>query len=105
MFYYGSIFKEGIFYIKELDTYLCYEIEDEECHLFDILSDKEISMRGILNYLPLEKDSRVYCHFDVQEESMIKTKKRVPVDDDVLFVLGVAEDTFKEFKLPLFNHA
>lgn len=35
---------------------------------------------------------------------MIKTKKRVPVDDDALFVLGVAEDTFKEFKLPLFNH-
>ncbi len=105
MFYYGSIFKEGIFYIKELDTYLCYEIEDEECHLFDILSDKEISMRGILNYLPLEKDSRVYCHFDVQEESMIRTKKRVPVDDDALFVLGVEEDTFKEFKLPLFNHA
>lgn len=35
---------------------------------------------------------------------MIKTKKRVPVDDDALFVLGVEEDTFKEFKLPLFNH-
>ena len=105
MFYYRSVFKDGISYIKELDTYLCYEIEDEECHLFDILSDKEISMREILNYLPLEKDSRVYCHFDVQEESMIKTKKRVPVDDDALFVLGVEEDTFKEFKLPLFNHA
>ncbi|MFW7373513.1 GNAT family N-acetyltransferase [Vagococcus fluvialis] len=105
MFYYGSVFKDGISYIKELDTYLCYEIEDKEYHLFDILSDKEISMREILNYLPLEKDSRVYCHFDVQEESMIKTKKRVPVDDDALFVLGVEEDTFKEFKLPLFNHA
>ena len=30
MFYYGSVFKDGISYIKELDTYLCYEIEDEE---------------------------------------------------------------------------
>lgn len=95
MFYYGSVFKEGISYIKGLDTYLCYEIEDKECHLFDILSDKEISMKEVLNYLPLEKNSCVYYHFDVQEESMIRTKKRVPVDDDALFVLGVEEDIFK----------
>ncbi|NKC67114.1 GNAT family N-acetyltransferase [Vagococcus fluvialis] len=105
MFYYGSVFKEGISYIKELDTYLCYEIENKECHLFDVLSDKEISMKEVLNYLFLEKNSRVYCHFDVKEESIVKIKETVPVDDDALFVLGVEEELFKSFKLPLFNHA
>lgn len=105
MFYYGNIFKEGISYIKELDTYLCYEMEDKKCYLFDILSDKEISMKEVLSYLPLEKKGRVYCHFDVKEENIIKTKEIVPVDDDALFVLGVEQDIFKEFKLPLFNHA
>lgn len=105
MFYYGSVFEEGISYIKELETYLCYEIEDEEYHLFDILSDKEIYMREVLSYLPLEKSSRVYCHFDVKEENIVKTKKSVPVDDDVLFVLGIEEEIFKSFKLPFFNHA
>ncbi|MEG2254682.1 MAG: hypothetical protein RSC33_05095, partial [Vagococcus sp.] len=105
MFYYGSIFYENIAYIKELNCYVCFEIDKGELHLFDYLSDEPIEVEEVLSYLPLSSVTSVYCHFKPSSQSVIKKAVITPLDDDALFVLGIEPEILANFKLPLFNHA
>lgn len=105
LFYYGTVFAESIYYIEELKTYLSFEIEDKELHLFDILSDQAISLGTIIDYLLLEDISVIHCHFNSNTTEVEHVRKIVPMDEDALFVLGIEPSELSEFKLPLFNHA
>lgn len=105
LFYYGSVFSEAIFYIEELDCYLSFEIEGSELHLFDILSNQEISLNAMIQYLPLDNIEKVYCHFDVTGQEGNVVKEIQISDDDVLFVRGTESSQLEGIKLPLFNHA
>ena len=105
LFYYGTVFSETIFYIGELDCYLSFEIEGKELHLFDILSNQEISLKDTIQYLPLDNIEKIYCHFDVTNQESDVIKEVQVCDDDALFVRGIEPSQLEEIKLPLFNHA
>lgn len=106
LFYYSTAFAEMIFYIKVLDTYVCFEIDEQELHLFDILSEKKIDVKEVLSFLPLENIEQIYCHFELKELTNLEiTANVIPLDDDALFVLGKQQLNDKAFKLPLISHA
>lgn len=106
LFYYSTAFEEMTFYIEKLDTFVCFETENKELHLFDILSEKEVNVKEILSFLPLETIEKIYCHFELKEMTDLEiTTSVIPLDDDALFILGELEQKSKAFKLPLISHA
>lgn len=105
MFYYSTVFSEGISYINNLNCYVCFEVDGNELHLFDCLSDKEIDISEVLSYLPIDEVDKVYCHFSLSDQSLMKEVITIPSNEDALFVLGIEPTVLNQFKLPLFNHA
>ena len=104
LFYYGTVFSEEFYYIKELNVYLCFEIEENRLDLFDVLTNKPISMKAILDYLPLENITDIYYHFDLKEKEGLFYEV-APCDEDALFTLGIDSEVLESVKLPFFNHA
>lgn len=106
MFYYSTVFLDELYYIQPLDTYVCFEIEGNELHLFDCLSDQKIELLKILNYLPLNQVEAVHVHFQLKDnDPAILESKAFSLDDDALFILNGTATELELFKLPLFNHA
>ena len=104
LFYYGTVFSDEFYYIKELNVYLCFEIEENRLDLFDVLTNKPISMKAILDYLPLENITDIYYHFDLKEKEGLFYEV-APCDEDALFTLGIDSEVLESVKLPFFNHA
>lgn len=105
LFYYGTIFSKEIYYIKDLDCYVLFEIDGQELHLLDCLSEKAVDLEEVLSYLPLSNVRKLHCHFSPYNQKIIRRSEEIAVDDDALFVLGVEPKDIAQFKLPLINHA
>ncbi|MEG0255075.1 MAG: GNAT family N-acetyltransferase [Vagococcus sp.] len=106
MFYFSTVFAQNIYFIEDLDVFVTYEIEGEELHLFDILSQKAISVKEVLSYLPIEKITSIVCHFHLKEEiGLIMTQQEEPLDEDALFFLGKGSVECDSIKFPLFSHS
>ncbi|MEG0286569.1 MAG: GNAT family N-acetyltransferase [Vagococcus sp.] len=104
LFYYGTVFSDEFYYIKELNVYLCFEIEENRLDLFDVLTNKSISIKAILDYLPLENITDICYHFDLKEKEGLFYEV-APCDEDALFTLGIDSEVLESVKLPFFNHA
>ncbi|MDZ5470448.1 GNAT family N-acetyltransferase [Bacillus sp. 31A1R] len=96
MFYCMYVFTEDIYYIEELDTIVIYRANDEELHLFDVMSQSKAEITEVLKRIVNEETRRVVFHYTPDKEN-INLKREQVVDGDVLFVKTKDGISFPEF--------
>lgn len=104
MFYCTLFMKDSVYYIKEYDSVVIANFNEDTIEVLDIFCEKEVSIDEILNYLVNENIKREKLYFTPKEaEIYVKTKLE---GEDTLFVTGkdkiLLED--KQFMFPKLSH-
>lgn len=63
MFYFLIAFPNSIYFIEDKDVIVLFEKEDEELHLFDVVSRSEIDVIEVLSYITTSDIKRIIFHF------------------------------------------
>jgi len=103
MFYFLIAFPNSIYFIEDKNVIVLFEKEDEELHLFDVVSRSEIDVIEVLSYITTSDIKRIIFHFipDCQnlESEVIET------EDDVLFIRPMIEFGTERPLFPLTSHS
>jgi len=103
MFYFLIAFPNSIYFIEEEDVIVIFEREDEELHLFDVISRRKIDIEEVLSYITTSDIKRIIFHFipDCQDvESEV-----IEAEDDVLFIRPMIELGTERPLFPLTSHS
>lgn len=105
MFYFIVAFHDAIYYIEEEDVIVMFEQEDEQLHVFDIVSKKAIDLEIVVNHLISDTTEMIHFYFvpdtdleNIQSAFIVET-------DDTLFVRPLLKDFTGNFLFPLTSHA
>jgi len=103
MFYFIIAFPNSIYFIEDKDVIVLFEKEDEELHLFDVVSRSKIDVIEVLSYITTPDVKRIIFHFipDCQnlESEVIET------EDDVLFIRPMIKFETERPLFPLTSHS
>lgn len=106
MFYYQLVFSEMIYYAPDLSCFVCFEREDSQLYLYDVLAQTPIQLKAIIAALPLEGIEEIIFHFPVKDREGLKISRiNFSDDDDALFIKSKAQIPQDITKFPLFNHS
>jgi len=103
MFYFLIAFPNSIYFIEDKNVIVLFEKEDEELHLFDVVSRSEIDVIEVLSYITTSDIKRIIFHFipdchDLESE-VIET------EDDVLFIRPMIKFGTERPLFPLTSHS
>lgn len=103
MFYFLIAFPNSIYFIEDEDVIVLFEKEDEELHLFDVVSRSKIDIVDVLSYITSSDIKRIIFHFipdckDIESE-VIDTK------EDVLFIRPMIKFGIERPLFPLTSHS
>ncbi|MDQ0178383.1 GNAT family N-acetyltransferase [Bacillus chungangensis] len=105
MFYFIAVFHDAVYYIEEEDVIVLFEREEEQLHVFDIVSKKAIDLETVVNHLISDTTEMIHFYFvpdtdleNIQSAFIIET-------DDTLFVRPLLKDFTGNFLFPLTSHA
>ncbi|KAB2333297.1 GNAT family N-acetyltransferase [Cytobacillus depressus] len=105
MFYCMNVFSNDVYYIENEDMIVLYKIEENEIHIFDLVSKKGIIIEVVLSKLTNKGTYKVFFHYTPEYEG-IKFEKQLYTGSEVLFVREGEQDTFPKFiKHPLTSQA
>ncbi|WCK55174.1 hypothetical protein PP175_04080 [Aneurinibacillus sp. Ricciae_BoGa-3] len=94
MFYCVHVFSQDIYYLDQERAIVIYKQEENELHLFDIISQSPIDIHDILVNISGKDTTKIVFHFTPDYQN-ISTEKNTFHGNEVLF-MKVAE---KEFNL------
>lgn len=103
MFYFLIAYPNSIYFIEEEEVIVLFEKEDEELHLFDIISRSKIDVKEVLSYITSSEIKRINFHFipDCQDtESEV-----IDAKDDVLFIRPMIKFGTDRPLFPLTSHS
>lgn len=103
MFYFLNVFSNDIYYLKEEDTILIYQVEEDILHLYDILSCTCISLLQILNRIVYDGIKEVVFHFtpEMPDIDMIYGQQD---PEDNLFIKATSLKLPERFIFPELSH-
>ncbi|MGE7926849.1 hypothetical protein [Lysinibacillus xylanilyticus] len=103
MFYFLIAFPNSIYFIEEEDVIVIFEREDEELHLFDVISRSKIDIEGVLSYITSSGIKRIIFHFipDCRDAEF----EVINVEDDVLFIRPMINFGTERLLFPLTSHS
>ncbi len=84
LFYWMYVFRDDFYYLEGLDAIGVYRIEEEEIHIYDIISKADLSFAGIIGRIASDKVKRAIFHFTPDYQDL--EAERIPYDDDQFFV-------------------
>jgi ribosomal protein S18 acetylase RimI-like enzyme len=100
MFYCLNVFDNDLYYWEEEEVLVIYQKENEELHLFDVVSKVKINTNELLQKLASTETKKVIFHFT--PEGMSVSKKKIISENDVLFVRKNRDFLLpKDFKHPI----
>ncbi|MDG5472080.1 GNAT family N-acetyltransferase [Jeotgalibacillus sp. ET6] len=104
MFYFLIAFPDSIYYLKDLETIVLMELEEEVLHIFDVISLKEQDVREVVSRAAGKTTERIVFHFEPGVIDGLSVQKRKN-DEDELFYLSQDSLFEGEFKFPLTSHS
>ena len=100
-----NVYNENLYYLKEDDVIVIYNIEAEVLHLYDIMSKNKIELNNILGKIINDEVKKVFFYYS-PDYSDIQVS-RVDYDDpnDTLFVKPLLLNISKDLAYPITAHA
>ncbi|MEM5592388.1 hypothetical protein AAHH67_12930 [Niallia circulans] len=105
MFYFLQVFNDAIFYIEEEDVIVLFKKEDEQLHIYDVISRKEVELETIINYLISDEIKRIHFYFTPNDKIKNIDTKFITASNDTLFVRPLLKALPNHFLFPLTSHA
>ena len=109
MFYCMHVFPQDSYYLEAEGVIVIYQQQKDQLHLYDIISQTEVELKGIVNKIAAQDTRRVIFHFtpDFSPPSeSAKLTKQVFKGSEVLFIRTHSELSLPfAFKHPLTSQA
>lgn len=100
LWYCVNIFYDNIYYLEDEDTVIIYETENEQLHLYDIISKEAVDFNNIIKKITTEGIKKVVFHFtpDILDLGGQYTFSET---NDAFFVKPSSVDINTRFKYPI----
>lgn len=85
MYYCINIFPNNIYYLEDEDVIIIYEIQNDDIHLYDLISKEKIRFEKIIDYLATNNAQKVVFHYTPDYEGF-EFEIKLFHDETVLFV-------------------
>ncbi|MGG1662072.1 GNAT family N-acetyltransferase [Brevibacillus sp. NRS-1366] len=105
MFFLILVFRDAIYYIEEEEAIVLFEQEDNQLHVFDIVSKKPIDLEIVVNHLVSDATEVVHFYFMPDSDNENIQSALITETDDTLFVRPVLKEEVKHLLMPLTSHA
>lgn len=105
MFYFILAFNDAIYYIEEDDVIVICKQEDNQLHIFDIISKKRVEIDTILNRIVSADTKIINFYFTPNDDCKNIHTEFITESDDTLFVRPLLKDGIRHFLFPLTSHA
>lgn len=87
MFYFTIAFSENIYYIKEQNSFVIMEEDEDTIHLYDIISKENNNIDDLIKNIINENTKNIKFYFSANNIKNIKINK-IENNDDALFIYG-----------------
>jgi GNAT superfamily N-acetyltransferase len=105
MFYCMYVFTQNIVYLEHENVIIIYKHEEEQLHIFDVISKAKIRMEDILRKIGRPETGKVVFHFTPNDQEM-DMKSTIFNGSEVLFVKTKGDFSVPDsFKHPLTSQA
>ena len=105
MFYYSKFMGQTLYYIKEEDVIVSYEIEEGVLHLYEVISQHPVELKKVLGCIVKSDIHKVIFYFKPDSEDMIIKEELLVVEDQTLLVLEPRDWANASFRVPFYSHA
>ncbi|REK76720.1 GNAT family N-acetyltransferase [Paenibacillus paeoniae] len=105
MFYFVLIFPEDIYYFEEFEAIVLFKHEEDQLHIFDIISLKSIAIDTILPSLISDQTETIHFHFTPDYDLNKLQVESITDEDDTLFVRPSWPLKDKHLLFPATSHA
>lgn len=105
MFYFILAFPDAIWYCEEVDMIVLMNEEEQQLHLYDLISKKEIDIEPILRRLVSPNTETIHFYFTPDFDCPGIQAARITDSDDQLFVRPFCTKENEHFLFPLTSHA
>ncbi|KOS68262.1 GNAT family acetyltransferase [Lysinibacillus contaminans] len=105
MFYFILVFNDAIYYIEEEDVIVIMEQEENQLHIFDIISKKSVDIDFILNYFISANTEMIHFYFTPDYDCKNLLTEFITESEDTLFVRPSSKFGTDHFLFPLTSHA
>lgn len=105
MFYCLNVFPNSIYYLEKEDVIIVFEKNQEQLHIFDIVSKKEVEIENILYKIADSSIQKVIFHY-TPDYSGIHLHNKVFDGSEILFVKSSEGNEFPlDFRHPIMSQA
>ncbi|MBG9945262.1 GNAT family N-acetyltransferase [Brevibacillus formosus] len=105
MFYFLLVFRDAIYYVEEEDVIVLCEREDNQLHVFDLVSKKTVDIEVVISHLVTAETTIIHFYFMPDSENEKIQSAWMTTTDDVLFVRPSLKIETEHFRFPLTSHA
>ncbi|QRG70694.1 GNAT family N-acetyltransferase [Brevibacillus choshinensis] len=105
MFYFLLVFHDVIYYVEDADAIVLFAQEEDQLHVFDIVSKRTMDMEAVVNHLLTDEMETIHFHFVPDRDNQNMRTALITGTDDVLFVRPFLKGVEKHFLFPLTSHA
>jgi GNAT superfamily N-acetyltransferase len=105
MFYFLLVFRDAIYYVEEEDVIVLLEREDDQLHVFDLVSKKPVDIEEVISHLVTAETTIIHFHFMPDSENEMIQSALMTTTEDVLFVRPSLKMETEHFRFPLTSHA
>ncbi|MEH6944973.1 GNAT family N-acetyltransferase [Bacillus sp. JJ722] len=105
MFYLILVFNDAIYYLEEEDVIVIYNHEDNQLHLYDVISRKPVEIDYIINSIVTSETETINFYFTPDYDGKEIHTEFITDSDDTLFVRPSFLEKKKHFQFPLTSHS
>lgn len=102
-FYWMHVFRDDFYYLEEVDVIVVYRNEEDEIHIYDVISQAELSFADIIERIASNDVKRAIFHFTPDFNDL--EAERIPYEDDQLFVKTESVKIPENLMYPTIAHA
>lgn len=105
MFYCLNVFPNSIYYLEKEDVIIVFKKDQEQLHIFDIVSKKEVEIENILHKIADSSIQKVIFHYTPEYKGIVLHNK-VFHGSEILFVKSFDDNEFPlDFRHPIMSQA
>ncbi len=104
LFYCMYVFAEDTYYLEEEDLVILFKQQEDKLHIYDLICNKEVNFKDILNKIASVENTRVHFHFTPDFKD-INVNCSVYTPDYKLFIKPIPENITNKFVFPTTSHA
>lgn len=105
MFYFIVAFNDAIYYLEEDESIIIFEQEDNNLHIFDIISKKRVGIDTILSRIVSANTEIINFYFTPDYYSKNIHAEYITENNDTLFIRPLLKNEAKHFLFPLTSHS